>query len=171
MSDLVVIGFEDPHEAQEVRLELLKLQREQLIDLEDAVVAVKDADGEVKLHQIHHLAAAGAIGGGFWGALIGVIFLSPLLGLAVGAAAGAVSGALTDVGIDDDFMRDLAATLAPGTSALFVLVREASPEKVLAELEGHHGKVLRTSLSHDEEHRLRQAIDGSAAERRAPGAS
>ena len=167
MSDLVVIGFADPHEAEEVRLKLLRLQREHLIDLEDAVVAIKDDDGRVKLHQIHHMTAAGAVGGGFWGALIGVIFLSPLLGLAVGAAAGAVSGALTDVGIEDDFMRELAATLEPGTSALFVLAREASPEKVLAELEGHQGKVLRTSLSHEDDHRLRQVIEGAGAQ---PGA-
>lgn len=161
MSDLVVIGFEDPHEAEEVRLKLLKLQREYLLDMEDAVVAVKQADGQVKLHQIHNLTAAGAVGGGFWGALIGLIFMSPVLGLAVGAAAGAASGALTDVGIEDDFMRELASTLEPGTSALFILVRKSTPDKVLAELEGHHGKVLRTSLSHDEEHRLREVIEGA----------
>ena len=111
MPDLIVIEYDDMFQAEEVRLKLLRLQREYLIDLEDAVVAVKDAQGHVKLHQIHHLSAAGAVGGGFWGALIGLIFMSPVLGLAVGAAAGAVSGALTDVGIQDEFMRELASTL------------------------------------------------------------
>ena len=164
MSELVVVGFKDPDEAEAVRAKLLELQREHLIDLDDAVVAVKQPDGKIDLHQIHHLAAAGAVGGGFWGALIGLIFLSPVLGMAVGAAAGAVSGALSDVGIDDEFMRELASTLEPGTSALFVLVRESEPEKVLAELHGHHGKILQTSLSHDEEDRLRSVIEGDDTE-------
>src|SRR5271166_747554 len=98
MSTLVVVGFEDPFKAEEVHLKLLKMQKDYLIDMEDAVFAVKDNNGKVKLHQAVNLTAAGAVGGGFWGALIGLIFLNPLLGMAVGAAAGAVSGALTDLG-------------------------------------------------------------------------
>ena len=101
MSNLVVIGYDDPFKAEEVRLKLRKMQKDYLIDLEDAVVAVKNEKGKVKLHQALNLTAAGAVGGGFWGSLIGLIFLNPLLGAAVGAAAGAVSGALTDVGVDD----------------------------------------------------------------------
>ena len=101
---LYVIGYDDPFKAEEVRLKLLKMQKEYLIDMEDAVVAVKDQQGKVKLHQAVNLTAAGAVSGGFWGSLIGLIFLNPLLGLAVGAASGAVSGALTDVGLDDNFM-------------------------------------------------------------------
>ena len=128
MSTLVVIGYHAPYEAEEVRLKLRKLQSEYLIDLEDAVVAVKDSAGKVKLHQAINLTAAGAVSGGFWGSLIGLIFLNPLLGLAVGATAGAVSGALSDIGIDDNFMKELAATMTPGSSALFVLVRRAGIE-------------------------------------------
>ena len=119
MSNLVVIGYDDPFKAEEVRVMLWKLQKEYLIDLEDAVVAVKEDSGKVKLHQAVNLTAAGAMGGGFWGALIGLIFLNPLLGLAVGAAAGAASGALADVGIDDAFMKELAQTMHPGSSVLF----------------------------------------------------
>jgi|GEM_PF-3513090 len=91
MSNLVVIGYDDPFKAEEVRLKLRKMQKDYLIDLEDAVVAVKNEKGKVKLHQAVNLTAAGAVGGGFWGSLIGLIFLNPLLGAAVGAAAGAVS--------------------------------------------------------------------------------
>ncbi|MGZ8248175.1 DUF1269 domain-containing protein, partial [Methylomagnum sp.] len=85
MSELIVIGYDNPFQAEEVRMKLLKMQRDYLIDLEDAVVAVKDANGKVKLNQIYPLTQAGAIGGGFWGALIGMLFLNPLLGAAVGA--------------------------------------------------------------------------------------
>src|SRR5262245_41427654 len=106
MSTLVVIGYESQSEAEEVRLRLVKMQKDYLIDLEDAVVAVKDQNGKVRLHQAVNVTAAGAVSGGFWGTLVGLIFLNPLLGMAVGATAGAVSGALTDVGIDDKFMKE-----------------------------------------------------------------
>ena len=134
MSTLTVIQYDDMYKAEETRLILRKMQNDYLLDLEDAVVAVKDARGKVKLHQSVNLTAFGALRGGFWGTLIGLIFLNPLLGFAVGAGAGAVSGALTDVGINDDFMKELASSLKPETSALFVLVRSATPDKVLEEL-------------------------------------
>jgi uncharacterized membrane protein len=160
MSTLVVVGYNDPFKAEEVRLKLRKMQSDYLIDLEDAVVAVKDAKGKVSLHQSVNLPAAGAVSGGFWGTLIGLIFMVPILGLAVGAAAGAVSGALSDVGINDKFMKDLAASMTPGSSALFVLVRKATPDKVLEELKGTGGKVLKTSLSHEDEAKLQAALKG-----------
>jgi len=161
MSNLVVIGYDDQFKAEEVRLMLWKMQKEYLIDLEDAVVAIKDDKGKLKLHQAVSLTAAGAMTGGFWGALIGLIFLNPLLGLAVGAAAGAVSGTLADVGIDDKFMKELAETMHAGSSVLFILVRRATPDKVLAELKGTGGKVLKTSLSHDDEAKLQEALSAA----------
>ena len=161
MSDLIVVGYNDEHAAEEVRMRLIKMQQEYLVDLADAVVAVKDQSGHVKLHQIYHLAASGALTGGFWGTLIGLIFLSPLVGAAIGAAAGAVAGSLTDVGIDDNFMKELAATFQPGTSALFVLVRKMTPDKVLEHLQGTRGKVLKTSLSHEDETKLQAALDAA----------
>jgi uncharacterized membrane protein len=163
MSTLVVIGYDNMYKAEEVRLKLRKLQSEYLLDLEDAVVAVKDPAGKVKLHQAVNLTAAGAVSGGFWGSLIGLIFLNPLLGLAVGAGAGAVSGALSDLGINDQFMKDLAATMTPGSSALFVLVRKATPDKVLEEIKGSGGKVLKTSLSHEDEEKLQVALSAAKA--------
>jgi uncharacterized membrane protein len=163
MSTLVAIGYSDPYKAEEVRLMLRKMKKEYLIDLEDAVVAVKDEKGKIKLHQPFNLTGAGAVSGGFWGALIGLLFLNPLLGMAVGASAGAVSGALTDVGINDAFMKELAATMKPGSSVLFALVRSASPDRVLEELKGTGGKVLRSSLSHEDEARLQQAISAAKA--------
>jgi len=161
MSTLAVIAYDDQFKAEEVRLNLWKMQKDYLIDMEDAVVAVKDQKGKVKLHQAVNLTAAGAVGGGFWGSLIGLIFLNPLLGMAVGAVSGAVSGALSDVGLDDKFMKELAATMNPGSSVLFVLVRKATPDKVLQELQGTGGKVLKTSLSHDDEAKLQAALSAA----------
>ncbi|MDO8431930.1 MAG: DUF1269 domain-containing protein [Candidatus Binatus sp.] len=161
MSDLIVVAYDDEHKAEEIRLRLVKMQQSYLVDLEDAVVATRNSSGEVKLHQIHNLTVAGAISGGFWGALIGLIFLSPFLGFALGAAGGAAGGALSDVGINDDFMKELASTLKPGTSALFVLVRKMTADKVLEQLQGSGGRVLKTSLSHDDESKLQAALDAA----------
>jgi len=159
MGDLVVIGFDDEHKAFEMRATLAKLQKEYLIEMEDVVVVTKDGKGEVKLHQAVNLTAAGAVGGTFWGMLIGMIFLNPLLGAAVGAGAGALSGKLRDIGISDEFMKELGQTFQPGTSALFVLVRKATPDKVLEELKDFKGKVLKTSLTADREEELRKVLE------------
>jgi uncharacterized membrane protein len=159
MATFVALEYDDPHKAEEVRLTLAKLQSEYLIDLEDAVVVVKNEEGKIKLHQAYNLTAAGAIEGGFWGTLIGLLFFSPLLGAAVGASAGAASGALSDVGIDDKFMKELAEGLKPNTSALFLLVRKATPDKVLPEIKKYGGKILQTSLSHEDESKLQEALD------------
>ncbi len=158
MADLIVIEYDDVHKADEVRLKLRKMQQDYLLDLEDAVIAVKDENGKVKLNQTFNLTAAGAISGGFWGTLIGVIFLNPLLGMAAGAAAGAVSGSLTDIGINDKFMKDVANGFQNGCSALFILVRKVTPDKVLAELEGSGGKVIQTSLTHEKQEKLQAAL-------------
>ncbi len=159
MADLIVITYDDVHQAEEVRLKLLKMQKEYLIDLEDAVVAVKDSKGKVKLRQMYDLTTNGAVTGGFWGLLIGLLFLNPLLGFVVGSASGAIGGALADVGIDDKFMKKLAGQFEAGNSVLFVLVRKATPDKVLAELQGVGGKIMQTSLTHEEESKLQAALD------------
>jgi uncharacterized membrane protein len=158
---LVVIEYGDQFKAEEMRLKLRKMQKEYLLDLEDAVVAVKDEKGKIKLHQMVNLAGLGAVSGGFWGSLIGLIFLNPLLGMAMGAAAGAVSGALRDVGIEDNFMKELAAGLPAGGSALFVLVRNATPDRVLDEVKGMGGKILKTSLTHESEAKLQEALNAA----------
>jgi len=160
-ASLVVIEYDDQFKAEEMRLKLRKMQKEYLLDLEDAVVVVKDEKGKIKLHQMINLTGLGAVSGGFWGSLIGLIFLNPLLGMAMGAAAGAVSGALRDVGIDDNFMKELAAGLPAGGSALFVLVRNATPDRVLEEVKGMGGKILKTSLNHESEAKLQEALDAA----------
>jgi uncharacterized membrane protein len=171
MSELIVVAFDDPNKADEALNELRTLQREYLIDLEDAVVAVRRPDGKVQLKQSVNLvgmsAATGGLWGALWGTLVGMLFLNPLAGFAVGtmvgAGTGALSGALADYGINDDFIRELANTLKPNSSAIFVLVRKMQPEKVLSELSRFRGQVLRTSLSPEQEARLQAALSGSAA--------
>jgi uncharacterized membrane protein len=161
MADLVEIAFPSEEKAEEVRRKLLDMQKEYLIELGDAVIAVKQPDGRVKLNQLFNPTASGAVSGTFWGALIGMIFLMPLAGAAIGAASGAISGRLTDVGINDEFMRNAAQTLQSGNAALFLLVRKMTTDKVLAALQGEGGTVLRTSFDETKEEALRAALAGA----------
>jgi uncharacterized membrane protein len=158
MSELIAIAYPDKQTASEVRQTLARLQTEHLIELDDVVVVVKDNDGKVRLDQAVNLTGAGAASGALWGGLIGMLFFAPLLGMAVGAASGALSGKFSDFGVDDNFMQDVGAHLQPGGSAIFVLVRRATPDRVLEEVGRYGGTVLRTSLSRDAEERLQAAL-------------
>jgi uncharacterized membrane protein len=159
MSDLVFIAFDSEAKAEEVRAKILDMQKEYLIDIGDAVIATRDADGRIKLNQLFHTTTAGALSGAFWGMLIGWIFLMPFIGAAVGMAGGALGGAFTDIGINDNQMK-LAAqqSLTPGKAGLFLLIRKMTTDKVLADLKGVGGTVVRTSFDHTKEDELRAAL-------------
>jgi uncharacterized membrane protein len=162
MSNLVVIGFDNPADAFQMRGALVGMQAHYVLEMEDAVVVTRDANGVLQLHQAVNLTATGAVSGAFWGSLLGLLFLNPLLGAAIGAGSGALSGKLTDLGIKDQFIKDLSATLTPGTAALFVLVRKSTPDRLLKGLQPFVGKgrVLQTSLTRDKEEELRKFMEG-----------
>jgi uncharacterized membrane protein len=161
VSDLIAIAYPDLATAQDVASNAAALTKSKELDLEDLVVVEHRPDGKIKLHQ-PSTAAAGAAGGALWGGLIGLIFLAPLLGAAIGAAAGAAGGAVTDLGIEDDFMRELGRSLPENGAAVFALVRQVTPDKVLPRISQYGGKVLQTSLSNDSEQRLQEALDAAA---------
>ena len=173
MSELIVVGFDNSNDADRVLTDLGRLRREYLIDLEDAVVAIRDPDGKVHIKQsisvLGRTVSYGTLSGALWGTLVGLLFLNPPAGMAiggvVGAGTGALSGSLIDYGINDDFIKDMGNTLAPDTSAIFLLIRKAQPEKVLAELSGYRGRILRSSLSPEQEAKLGAVLarEGQAA--------
>ena len=167
MSDLIAIIYPSEAKAEEVRQRLFKLQKEYLITISDAVIAVKTEAGPVKLNQLVNTTAMGAASGSFWGLLIGVIFLNPILGVAIGAASGALGGALSDYGINDTFMKDLSASLQPGNAALFVLIKNMTADKVLREIQDAGGTVLKTSLDDTKERLLRDALAKASTEQAA----
>jgi uncharacterized membrane protein len=158
MSELIVFGFKTETGAAEMRDALVRLQKQQLIALDDAAVVVRRRDGKVKVKQAVDLVGEGALGGAFWGMLIGLLFFMPWMGLAIGAISGSLAGKLSDIGIDDGFIKEVGAAVEPGNSALFLLVRDVTPDKVLDELTQFDAKVLRTSLSTEKETRLRAAF-------------
>ena len=171
MSDLVVIVYPTEQKAEEVRQRLIKLQTEYLITMNDAVIAVKNEAGHIKLNQLVNTTAIGAASGSFWGLLIGVLFLNPILGVALGAASGALGGALSDFGINDKFMKELAASIQPGNAALFVLIKNMTADKVLKEIKDAGGVVLKTSLDESKEQILRDALAKATATETPPQAA
>ena len=162
MSDLIAIIYPSEAKAEEVRKRLFSMQKEYIIQLGDAVIATKSADGHIKLNQLFSTTAAGAASGGFWGLLIGALFLMPAVGAAVGAASGALGGALTDFGINDQMMKDLSANLQPGSAALFILAQKLTADKVIDQIKDAGGVVLKTSLDRSKEDDLRAALATAA---------
>ena len=158
MSTLLVLAFKDETSAAEMRDKLIGLQKLQIISLSDAAIVVRKEDGKVKVKQAVSLVGAGALGGAFWGMLIGLLFFAPWLGLAIGAATGALGGALTDTGVDDKFIKEVGGTIEPGHSALFLLVESWTEDKVMDEIKGFDAEVLQTSLSKEDEAKLKAAF-------------
>jgi uncharacterized membrane protein len=163
MSNLIAVAYPDLATAQSVAGELGQLTKEKSIQLDDMVVVERRPDGKIKLHQSMSTGGAGAAGGALWGGLIGLIFLAPLLGMAIGAAAGGAAGALTDVGVDDNFMKNLGAQLQSGGAAVVVLVRQSTPDKVLPRISQYGGEVVQSSLDNDTETRLQEALSAQEA--------
>jgi uncharacterized membrane protein len=161
MSDLVAIEFATPADAFAFRAELVKSQQDYLISLDDAVVVTREAGGKVQLHQAVNLTATGALSGAFWGTLIGMLFLNPLLGAAVGAGSGALAGVASDFGISDATMTDFGQTLPEGGAAVFALIRKVNTDKLLAGLQGFRGKgrVVRSSLTEEQDQRIRALLE------------
>jgi uncharacterized membrane protein len=170
MSNLVVLGFDGLHTADEVLNKLRSLQKEFLIDLEDACVVEREKSGKVYIKQAVNLTALGAksgvAGGALWGTLVGLLFLNPLAGMAIGAitgaGAGALAGSLADYGISDDFVKKLGETIPPGSSALFILFKSLTEDKVLREIEHYRPRILKTSLSDEAEQRLKVTLSKAA---------
>ena len=158
MANLIVFAFDNETEAERMRDKLVDMQKQQIITLQDAAVVIRRKDGKVKVKQAQSLVGAGALGGSFWGLLIGLLFWAPWLGLAIGAATGAIAGGMTDVGVDDKFIKEVGENIEPGQSALFLLVTDSTPDKVMDGLSDFNPRVYQTSLSEEDEAKLRAAF-------------
>ena len=164
MSTLAVIAYPDQDTAGEAAAALVRMQKEFLIKLEDVAWVTKSQDGKMKLHQGANLTGAGAAGGAMWGFLFGLLFLVPVAGLVLGAATGALTGKLSDIGIDDKWIKEVAASIQPGGSGLFVMARDTNQERVLPEMAKFGGTVIRTNLTTEQQQALEDALSQSASQ-------
>jgi uncharacterized membrane protein len=161
MSDLFAITYSDEQSGRSAFESLDQLQKMEVLTLEDAALAIKDQKGKVKVKQTLENAHSGsaAVWGGFWGLLIGLLFLAPIFWGLVGALLGGLLGKTTDLGIDNEFIKEVGDSLDPGGSALFMLVAKATPDKVIPELQKYGGTVYQTSLSNEDEEKLKKALE------------
>src|SRR5579883_1843835 len=154
MSNLFVLKCQDEATGERILNTLRDLQKQHLITVEDAALVTLKANGKPKVRQANDLVGAGALGGAFWGMLVGLLFLSPLLGAALGAGVGALAGKFSDIGIDDNFIKEVGSAIHPGEAALFLLTRNEIVDKVVPALKQYQFDVIRTSLSNEDEARL-----------------
>jgi len=161
---LFVLAFSDEVTAFALRETLWKMEEENVVDVGDMVVVTRDSKGRVRLHQSLPLAAVGSTLGSLSGMVFGMMLLNPLFGSIAGAAVGAAAGAFADIGINDEFMKELGETLKPGTSALFVTVRKTKPERVFERLQAFSGscKILQCDMPAENEPILRRILEGEA---------
>jgi uncharacterized membrane protein len=162
MATLTVLAFQDEQGAARMIPDLETLSKEQMVQIHDGAIVVRPADGKPKVQQLNSLVGQGAWGGAFWGMLIGMLFFMPWLGLGLGAITGALSGKFADIGIDDNFIKEVGGQIAPGTSALFLMTSNATAlDKIAERLSAHQFKVLRTNLPAEQEQALRDAFSAS----------
>lgn len=156
MSTLIAIAYPDKATAEAARAKLAELQTQQLISIQDSVIATHEGD-KIKLDQAINMAGVGAAGGALWGGLFGLLFLVPIAGIAIGAASGALSGKFSDYGINDNFARQMGEKVTPGKAALVLLIGDVTTDKVVAEMrkQGFGGELIQSNLSTEDEAKLR----------------
>jgi uncharacterized membrane protein len=167
MSEMIVLGFKTEAEADNFGLKLAQMQKDLIIELQDAAEVVRDPDGKPHVKHGGSLVGAGALGGAFWGMLFGLLFFVPFLGLAIGAGMGALFGKLGKTGIDKQVLEQMGDAVPPGEAGWFLLVGKITEDKFLAGIEGTTAKVVRTSLSEEQEQDLKHAFGAKKHEKEA----
>ena len=163
MATLVAIGYPDETTAAKAEAVVEQLSEDLIIQPDAVAVIVRDASGRFKVSTNHHAVGGGAMWGMFWGGLFGLLFFVPFFGMAVGAGLGALMGKVEKSGIDERFQQQVRDMLQPGTSALFVVVEQATPDKAIDALSKYGGTVLKSSLSKEAEKELQSALHGAKA--------
>jgi uncharacterized membrane protein len=165
MATLVAIGYSDQGTAEQARGTVAKLESELVIQADQVAAISRDMEGKYHVHTTHGgaSAGAGAAWGGFWGFLFGLLFFIPFAGLALGAGMGALFGHMGEKGIDKAFQQQVRDHLQPGTSALFMVIEQATPDKAIAALQQYGGTVIKTSLSEEDTEKLQEALQPPAA--------
>jgi uncharacterized membrane protein len=161
MATLVAIAYPDETTAEEARRTVQGLQADLVIQADQVAAISCDEEGKYHVTTSHGGASAGggAAWGGFWGFLFGLIFFVPFFGLAIGAGFGALFGHLAENAIDKDFRDQVREQVKPGTSALFMIIEKATPDKAIAALKQYGGNVIKTSLSEEDTAKLQEALN------------
>jgi len=165
MSELMVLGFENEMEADRFGMALAQMQKDMIVQLQDAAEVVRDADGKPHVKHGHSLVGAGALGGAFWGMLFGLLFFVPFLGLAIGAAMGALFGKLGKTGLNKEVFEQMGDAVPPGKAGWFLLIGQMTEDKFLAAVKGTNATLVRSNLTEEQEKDLKHAFGASKHEK------
>lgn len=163
MATLIAIGYPDEATAEAAEQAARGLAKDLIIQPDAIAVVSRATDGSFKVNTRHHAVGGGASYGMFWGLLFGMLFFVPFLGMAVGAGLGALMGKVAKTGVDKEFQEQVREVLKPGTSALFLILEQATEDKAVEALAPFGGTVLKSSLSHADEAELQEALHGTGA--------
>jgi uncharacterized membrane protein len=161
MAELVAIGYPDETSALAAEKEAQRLADELIIQPDAIAAIVRHADGKYQVTTTHHAVDSGASWGMFWGLFFGLLFFVPVLGMAMGASLGALFGKLEQAGIDKEFQAQVREMLRPGSSALFLVVEDATPETAVRALGRYGGTIIKTSFSKEAEEKVQCALHGA----------
>ena len=164
MAELIAIGYPDETTAYEAEKEAQRLAHDLILEPEAIAAIVRTEDGKFRVTTNHHAVAGGASWGMFWGMLFGLLFFVPFFGMAIGAGLGALMGKLEGSGIDKEFQEQVRDLMKPGTSALFMIIDKATPDKAIEAMSKYGGTVLKTSLSKEAEAELQKALHDQKVE-------
>lgn len=170
MTTLTVWKFDTVDGADKALAKLMELQKELLVQVVDAAV-VTWAPGHKKptTRQLVPTTALGALDGAFWGMLFGFLFFMPIVGAAVGSLIGGLSGHFADYGIDDEFINKVRSEVTEGKSALFLMTGKVTEDKVVEAFKGmEKGELIRSSLTHEQEKKLREDFTAAPSKETAP---
>jgi uncharacterized membrane protein len=165
MATLVAIGYPEQGTAEMARRTVQQLEADLIIQADQVAAIERDLEGKYHVHTAYAASGAGggAVWGGFWGMLFGLLFFIPFAGLALGVGMGALFGHFGEKGIDKAFQKQVRDYVQPGTSALFMVIEKATPDKAIAALRQYGGTVIRTSLSDEDTKRLQDALSPATA--------
>ena len=158
MTDMVVLAFDSETGADQGREKLVELNNQYVLNLVDATEVIRHADNKVKVKNLRSLTGVAAMGGALWGTLFGLLFFMPLVGFAAGTVSGAIAGHFSHLGVSKDFLKQIEDTMKPGTSALAIVAANVTVDKVVQALTPLHPKVIRSSLSTEQEAKLNEAF-------------
>ena len=158
MSELMVLGFENEAAADAFGLKLADMQKDMIVQLQDAAEVVRDPDGKPHVKHGNHLVGAGAMGGAFWGMLFGLLFFVPFLGLAIGAGMGALFGKLGKTGVDAQVLQQMGDAVPPGKAGWFLVTSQITEDKFLAAVKGTNATLVRSNLTAEQEEQLKHAF-------------
>ena len=148
---LVALQFDSALRANEFVAAAVRMQSEGHLLVSDAVFITKDADGTAFVTETTDLSTgSGAMSGAVWGGLFGILLAVPIAGLAIGAGLGALAAKSTDIGVSDEFVESMRATVEPGKTVLVMMASHVNDTAVLDELKRFPGvKLVASDLSPD----------------------